>query len=98
MASYLIANYEVNDVEGYQSYLAAVGPTIAAHHGKILVAGAGSTVKEGSPGPVTVVLQFPSREALDGWYNSSEYQKIIHLRTDNTAGFVVFADEFVIPS
>ena len=98
MASYLIANYKVTNQEGYGAYLAAVGPTLAAYGGKILVAGAGSDTVEGSPEPITIVLEFPTREALQGWYDSDAYQQIIHFRTDNTEGFLVFADEFVIPS
>ena len=97
MASYLIANYDVVDEEGYNQYLSAVGTTIEAHGGKILVAGAGSTPVEGDPGEITVVLEFPSRQALEGWYDSSEYQEIIHLRTDNTEGSLVFSDEFTAP-
>ena len=45
-----------------------------------------------------MVLEFPSREALEGWYNSSEYQEILNLRLDNTEGGLVFADEFVVPT
>lgn len=97
MAAYLIANYRITDQAGYQSYVAVVGPTIVAHQGEILVAGPGSEAVEGDPGPVTVVLKFPSMEALKGWYDSAEYQAIIHLRTDHTDGFVVFANEFVMP-
>ena len=97
MAGYLIANYSIENQEQYQGYLAAVGPTIAAHGGEILVAGPGSEAVEGEPRPITVVLKFPSKEALRGWYDSPEYQKIINLRTDNTEGSVVFADEFVMP-
>jgi uncharacterized protein (DUF1330 family) len=97
MASYLIANYNVVDQDGYNQYLGAVGTTIAAHEGKILVAGPGSTPVEGDPGEITVVLEFPSRQALEGWYDSPEYQEIIHLRTDNTEGGLVFADEFSVP-
>ena len=97
MAGYLIANYSINNVEGYQAYIAVVGPTIVAHGGEILVAGEGSEPVEGTPGPVTVVLKFPSKDALRTWYESPEYQEIVHLRTDNTEGFLVFADEFVMP-
>jgi uncharacterized protein (DUF1330 family) len=97
MASYLIANYNVVDEEGYNQYLSSVGTTIEAHGGKILVTGAGSTPVEGDPGEITVVLEFPSRQALEGWYDSSEYQEIIHLRTDNTEGSLVFSDEFSPP-
>ena len=83
--------------EGYQSYIASVGPTIVAHGGEILVAGPGSEAVEGNPGAVTVVLKFPSKDALRTWYDSAEYQEIINLRTDNTEGLLVFADEFVMP-
>ena len=97
MASYLVANYKVTNPEGYASYLAAVGATIVAHGGKILVAGPDSVAVEGNPDPVTVVLQFPTRDALQGWYDSPEYREIIHFRTDNSEGLMVFADEFVMP-
>ena len=97
MAGYLITNYNITNPEGYQKYLAAVGPTIFAHEGEILVAGEGSEIVEGTPGKVTVVLKFPSMEALRGWYDSAEYQAIIHHRVDNTEGGMVFADQFVLP-
>jgi uncharacterized protein (DUF1330 family) len=97
MASYLVANYNVTNQEGYDAYIAAVVPTIMSHGGKILVAGPGSTGIEGNPGTITIVLEFPTREALQGWYDAPEYQEIIHLRTDNTDGFVAFADEFKLP-
>ena len=97
MAGYLIANYEITNPEGYQGYIAAVGSTILAHRGEILVAGPGSEAIEGTPGPVTVVLKFPSLDAVRGWYQSPEYQEILSLRTDNTEGSVVFADQFVMP-
>jgi uncharacterized protein (DUF1330 family) len=97
MSSYLVANYKITNPEGYSAYTAAVGPTIVAHGGKILAAGPGSLAVEGSPEPITVLLEFPTREALQGWYDSPEYQKIVHHRTDNTEGTVVFSDEFVMP-
>ena len=97
MAGYLIANYQITNEAGYGTYIAAVGPTIQAHKGEILVAGPGSEAIEGDPGAVTVVLRFPSMEALRGWYDSAEYQAIIHHRTDNTEGSMVFANEFMMP-
>ena len=57
-----------------------------------------SEAVEGEPGGVTVVLKFPSKDALRSWYDSPEYQAIIHLRTDNTEGSLVFAEQFVMPS
>ena len=98
MAGYLIANYRIPNPDAYQAYTAAVVPTILSHGGEIVVAGPGSEAVEGDPGPVTVVLKFPSKEALRAWYDSPEYQKIIRLRTDNTEGSLVFADEFAMPA
>ena len=97
MAGYLIANYKVTNEDAYQGYLDAVGDTIFAHDGEILVAGHGSEAVEGDPKPITVILKFPSMARLRGWYESAEYQEIINLRTDNTEGSIVFADEFVMP-
>ena len=97
MASYLITTYKITNLEAYQAYTAAVGPTIIAHGGEVLVAGPGSIAVEGNPNPITVVLKFPSMQTLRSWYDSAEYQAIIHLRTDNSEGSMVFADEFVMP-
>jgi uncharacterized protein (DUF1330 family) len=97
MPAYLVANYNITNPEGYQQYIAAVGPTIFAHNGEILVAGEGAEVVEGTPGTVTVVLKFPTKEALRAWYDSPEYQEIIHLRIDNTTSGMIFANEFVMP-
>lgn len=97
MAGYLIANYEITNEEGYQAYVTAVGETILGHSGEILVAGPGSEPVEGDAKPITIVLKFPSMDALRAWYESPEYKAIINLRTDNTEGMVVFADEFVMP-
>ena len=97
MTAYVIANYDITNLDGYQQYGAAVGPTILAHGGEVLVAGPGSQIVEGNLGAITVVLKFPSMEALRGWYDSPEYQEIIHLRTDNTEGGLIIADQFQMP-
>lgn len=69
---------------------------ILEYGGELLVAGTGSEIVEGTPGAITVVLKFPSMIALRHWYDSPDYQNIISLRTENTKGGVVFANEFVM--
>jgi uncharacterized protein (DUF1330 family) len=93
MSGYLITTYIITNPEAYKAYTSAVGPTIDAHGGQILVAGPDSEVVEGNPDPITVVIKFPSKEAIRGWYDSPEYQAILHLRLDNTEGSMVFAEE-----
>lgn len=98
MSAYLIANYKITNPEAYEAYVAVVGPTLQEYGGMPLVADYNSEVIEGSPSSVSIVLSFPSKEAARTWYNSPEYQAIIHHRIDNTEGFVVFADEFSPPN
>lgn len=95
--AYLISNFDVTNKEGYQSYLGAVGSTIRSNGGGLLVAGPGSEVVKGDLGAMTVVVKFPSMQASRRWYESPKYQEIKSLRTDNTEGALVFANEFVRP-
>lgn len=98
MSAYVIVNYKITNPEGFKAYTASVMPTIAAHGGEILVAGPGSEAVEGNPEPISVIVKFPSRDTARTWYNSPEYQAIIHHRLDNTEGTMVFADEFRAPA
>lgn len=98
MAAYLIASYRITNPEAYSAYPPAVMRTLMAHGAEVLAADYQSEPIEGQPAPVTIVLRFPSKEAVRAWYDSPEYQEIIALRTDNSEGFVVFADEFVMPA
>jgi len=94
MAAYLVANFTLTNPAGYKSYVGAVLPTLEAHGAEIMVADYESKPLEGRPGSVTVVIKFQSPEALTAWYQSPEYQKIIHLRTDNSEGIAVATGEF----
>jgi uncharacterized protein (DUF1330 family) len=97
MAAFLVANYRITNAESYGAYPPAVLPTLASHGVEVLVADYESEVVEGQPSSVTIVLKFASKEAARAWYDSPEYQEIVHLRTDNSEGSVVFADGFVMP-
>ena len=92
MAGYFVANYTITNQAEYKEYLAAVGPVLQAYDAEILVADRDSALLEGSAGQVTVVLRFATKAAASAWYESSEYQAIRHLRTDNTRGIGVIAE------
>jgi uncharacterized protein (DUF1330 family) len=97
VSAYLVYNYTVTNQERYQAYPPAAMPTLAGHDVEVLVADYESEAQEGSPAPVTVVLRFPSKKAALAWYESSEYQSIVHHRTDNADGVVILCDGFVMP-
>ncbi len=92
MAGYFVANYTITDQAGYQQYLAAVGPTLEAHGAERVVVDRACDPLEGSAGQVTVVLRFATKAAATAWYQSPEYQAIVHLRTDNTDGVGAIAE------
>ena len=58
-----------------------------------MVADVNSVPVEGDPEHLSVVLKFDSMEALQGWYDSPEYQEILALRTDNSEGIITFAQD-----
>jgi uncharacterized protein (DUF1330 family) len=92
MAGYFVANYTITNQAGYQQYLAAVGPTLEAHGAERVVVDRACDPLEGSAGQVTVVLRFATKAAATAWYQSPEYQAIVHLRTDNTDGVGAIAE------
>ena len=94
----MIFNYRITNTEGYETYPPAAMPTLGAHHAEVLVADYQSDVAEGTPGHVTVVLRFESKEAARAWYDSSEYQAAKKIRTANAEGVAVICDGFVMPS
>jgi uncharacterized protein (DUF1330 family) len=95
MGAYFVANYTVTNEDGYRRYLNEVGETLRAHDAQVLVADYASEVAEGFPAPVTVVLRFDSKQAAREWYESADYQAVVHHRLDNTEGFAVFCDEYL---
>ena len=100
MAAYVIAGNDVTDLEVMQRYVKAAGPTLAPFGGKLLVptiellATGGEIVHlEGAFKPTrVVVIEFPSMERAQAWYQSDAYQAIINLRLEGSAGSVFIAD------
>lgn len=92
MSAYVVANYQVTNPEGFESYAPAAQQTLAAAGAEVVAVDLNSEVIEGDLYPVTVILKFESKEAMKAWYNSEEYQAVIGLRTDNAEGSMVLLD------
>jgi uncharacterized protein (DUF1330 family) len=92
MAAYLLGNFQVTNAEGFEKYRDLVTKTIRDHGGEYVLVDMNSVAVEGDSEHLSVVLKFPDMEALQGWYDSPEYQEIHPLRTDNSEGNVTFAN------
>jgi uncharacterized protein (DUF1330 family) len=98
MAGYMVASYTVSGNEDeFDQYRAAGLPVLQRYGAEILVAEENAQIREGAPGQHTVVVRFPSKEAANAFYDSDEYQQILHLRTDNATGWLVMCDELSTP-
>jgi uncharacterized protein (DUF1330 family) len=92
MKAYVIAVDTVHDAAMMGEYGKVVAATLPPFEGRFVVRGGTCTVLEGEWQPRTVIIEFPSREAAEGWYKSEPYQKIIGLRLNSTSGSLVIID------
>ena len=77
MAAYVITDLEVFDIEHYLAYQQAVKPLLEAAGARYLARGGEFRVYEGDYQPRRlVVLEFPSLEAVDDFYESAGYQSL----------------------
>lgn len=92
-AAYVIGQVTVKDEEKWAEYQSAVPATFRAWSGEKIGGGKRFAALAGDMvHPDVVVLQFPDRQALEGWFNSDEYQGLIELR-DSAADVVLTAYE-----
>jgi len=70
---YWVVFADVNDPEGYKSYMAANAKPIAKYGGRFLARGGTVQPKEGKTRSRVVVLEFPSYAAALECYNSPDY-------------------------
>jgi uncharacterized protein (DUF1330 family) len=93
MSTYLIADVDIHDEAAYDEYRQQVGPLVDAHGGRFLVRGGNCRALEGDWAPRRlVVIEFPSAEALQGFYDSPEYAPLIALRQSATTSKLLAAE------
>ena len=81
MAALLIVQATVLERDAYKRYQAAVQPLMASFGGKFKGSGVGLEVLEGShDGRRLVIFEFPSMDAIHGFWDSPEYRKVKQLR------------------
>lgn len=77
-SAYLIVQLEIPDLETYLTeYGMPLIPILSRYGAEVLVATPEPKVLEGSyDHTFTVVVKFPSAEAVESWYKSPEYQPL----------------------
>ena len=81
--AYVIGHITVRNAERWAEYRAQVPATLAPWGGELVLRGQLDTVLAGTHAHTdTVVLRFPSRDALHGWHTSPAYRALIPLRSE----------------
>ena len=97
MSAYVIAQFDVHDIDMYYEYASKIGPSLEQYGGKILAAN-DAEVREGSiPHLRTVVGEFATLDQARAWYESEAYQSIIHLRKNASTGHLFMVEGLVMP-
>ena len=82
MSAYILFdNLTVTSPEDLETYKSQVAKVVEKHQGKYVVLGGKTRVVEGSVTPsYLVMIQFPSFEMAEKWYDSDEYKDLKALR------------------
>ena len=75
MKGYVVCVYKNISNEGkLKEYAIKARAAVEKYKGKFLIRGGRSTLNEGEKSPRTVVIEFPSYDETNNFYNSKEYQ------------------------
>ena len=75
MKGYVVCVYKsIANQEKLKEYAVKARVAVEKYKGKFLIRGGKSTIKEGDKSPRTVVIEFPSYDEANIFYQSKEYQ------------------------
>jgi len=93
MASYAVGVLqEVRMGPPIVEYLEKIDDTLRPFEGRFIIHGGEQDVREGTSPGTLIVIEFPDRQAAEGWYRSDAYRAILPLRTENSDSTVFFVD------
>ena len=76
MKGYVVCVYKtINDDNTLKNYATKAKLAVEKYKGKFLIRGGKTTTNEGEKSPRTVVIEFPSYDEANLFYQSKEYQE-----------------------
>jgi len=95
MAAYVVVSVDVSDPVRYEDYKKMVPPTLKPYGGRFIVRGGQVQSREGSWTPKRfVMLEFPSVERANAWYESPEYAPAKALRQATSTADLIIVEGF----
>ena len=75
MKGYIVCVYKsISNEKKLKEYAVKARAAVEKYKGKFLIRGGRSTSNEGDKSPRTVIIEFPSYDEANNFYNSKEYQ------------------------
>jgi uncharacterized protein (DUF1330 family) len=91
--AYFLVQSDVTNAQQYAEYAKLTGPIVEKFGGRFTARGGRSVTLEGRQAPSrVVVIEFPSYERAQAFYNSPEYQKAKKVRDGAATLQVVLAE------
>ena len=76
MKGYVVCVYKsISSKEKLKEYAVKAKAAVEKYKGKFLIRGGKTTTNEGKESPRTVIIEFPSYDEANLFYNSKEYQE-----------------------
>jgi uncharacterized protein (DUF1330 family) len=87
MLAYVVSERAVTDPTLFKEYMKRGATALARYGGRFLLRGGAVGVLQGEP-PASrvVILEFPSREQAEAWWNSPDYAEASEFRTASSKG------------
>lgn len=93
MPAYVIFEVQIRDAEKWKEFSLQLKPLLAAAGARYLVRGGAPKVHEGDWSPQRLsLLEFPSRRALEDFYEGAAYQRLIAMRQEFSSARFVSVD------
>ncbi len=93
MSAYIIGRITVTDPDRYPDYTAETPALIARHGGRFVVRGGAPATLEGPEETRRiVVIEFPSRAAVEAFYNDPAYEPVRTIRWEAAESELILVD------
>jgi uncharacterized protein (DUF1330 family) len=96
MSAYVIFDVDITDITKYQEFMTGVKPALEKAGAKYLARGGKHTVHEGDWSPRRIVLlEFPSIEAWESFYNGPTYRRLKMIRDASSSARLVSVEGLI---
>ena len=85
MPVYVVNAYDIHDFEMFSKYPPRVQPLLQKHGARLLAMETNPKALEGKPKTMNAIVEFPSEDVVNNFYNDPEYQSFIDLRLNSTS-------------